>query len=46
MFISKTLGEKWKGMPDSEKEQYAEKAKLDKARYEQEMATYKPDAAN
>ena len=40
--ISKVLGAKWRGMSDSDKVPYENKAKIDKQRYEKEMKTFKP----
>merc|ERR1719386_269249 len=39
--ISKVLGAKWRGMSDSDKVPYENKAKIDKQRYEKEMKTFK-----
>ena len=42
--ISKILGANWRGMSDKAKKPYQDLAVKDKARYEKEMKSYKPQA--
>eukprot|EP00899_Mesostigma_viride_P005406 jgi/Mesvir1/14867/Mv05480-RA.1 len=39
--VSKLLGAQWKAMPEEQKEQYQERAALDRVRYVDEMVEYK-----
>jgi len=42
--VGKALGERWKALNDEQKKPYVQKAEIDKQRYENEKASYKPGA--
>ncbi|MCJ1310253.1 High mobility group [Agyrium rufum] len=42
--VGKVLGEQWKNLTPKDREPYENKAKVDKARYESEKASYAADA--